>query len=293
MARPITFTLDLEDLRPNAAAEIRYPAVCRRVLDFLAERNVHGTFFVVGTVAEAQPDLIREIAAAGHEIGLHGWRHVPLTELEPGEFRRETAKALAFVEDLAGAPVAGFRAPIFSLVPETAWATDVLAELGFVYSSSLLAAHNPLFGWPGAPTEPFCWPSGLAEFPVPLVTLGRFHVPYLGGTYLRLIPMPLIELARWWSTGWHRERNRTIGRRGREGKVPWSYIHTYDLDTAEPYWRVPEAGRLSPLLWVNRRGALRKLDRLLGNGAAPPLRERVDEAHRGGVYHRPLAGVAT
>lgn len=287
MARPITFTLDLEDHQPDEHAEVRYPRVCREVLDFLDERNVRGTFFVVGTVARDEPDLVREIAARGHELALHGWRHVPLTELDPVSLRAEAAEGKARLEALGGAAVVGYRAPTFSLVPATSWATDVLAELGFTYSSSLMAARNPLFGWPGAPAEPFSWPSGLAEFPVPLLSIGPLHVPYLGGTYLRLLPLPVIEAARWWSSGWSRERNRTIGRLGRVCSVPWTYIHAYDLDPAEPYWRVPDAGRLSPLLWVNRRSALAKLDRLLGGGAAPPLCERVPAALRGGTYHPP------
>jgi polysaccharide deacetylase family protein (PEP-CTERM system associated) len=269
-AAPITFTLDLEDHRPDDAAELRYPSVTRTILGHLAERNIAGTFFVVGVVAQAAPELVREIAAAGHEVALHGWEHIPLVEHTPESMRTDVTRGKAFLEDLIGQAVVGYRAPTFSLVASTTWATDVLTEAGFTYSSSVLPTHNPLYGYPGAPGDPFMWPSGLAELPVPIAGAGRARVPYLGGTYLRLIPSAAIR--------------RAHDRGGR--RVPWTYMHPYDIDTAEKYWKVPDAGWLSPLLWVGRRGVLAKLDRLLAGdgGAGQPLRDRLDEAHRGGTF---------
>ncbi len=269
MVAPLTFTLDLEDHRPDDSHPLRYPTVMRQVLDLLESRNVTGTIFVVGEVAQAEPELVKEVAARGHEIGLHSWRHVPVTELDPERFRAETAKGKALLEDLTGLPVDGFRAPTFSLVPSSLWAVDVLAELGFTYSSSVLPAPNPLFGFAGAPRHPFVWPNGLVELPAPVAGLGPATVPYLGGTYFRIIPWVAIAAAR---------------RIYDSGPVPWTYIHPYDFDTEERYWPVPDAGRLAPLLWVNRKRMFAKVERLLARGAAPPLRERLDEARRGGVF---------
>lgn len=269
MSAPVTFSLDLEDHRPDDAAELRYPEVTRRVLDLLDERNVTGTFFVVGEVAEAQPALVREVAARGHEVGLHAYRHVPLTEVEPATFREETARGKAVLEDLAGAEVVGFRAPTYSLVPASRWAVDELASLGFAYSSSVLPAPNPLFGFPGAPEVPFRWPNGLAELPAPVAGVGPFRVPLLGGTYLRLLPWPVVEAA---------------CRVTDLGPVPWTYCHPYDFDPGERFWWVPDAGRLAPLLWVGRRRMEAKVRRVLRRGAGAPLRDRVHEADHGGVF---------
>jgi polysaccharide deacetylase family protein (PEP-CTERM system associated) len=216
----------------------------------------------VGEIAEAEPDLVREIAAAGHELALHGWRHVVLTEQTPAELADDVRRGKALLEDLAQHEVVGFRAPTFSLVATTVWATDVLLDAGYRYSSSVLPGPSPLYGFPGAPRDPFRWPNGLVELPVPTAGPGRLQVPYLGGTYLRVLPEPLIALV-------HRRGDRAL---------PWTYVHPYDVDTEEPYWVVPDAGWMSPALWIGRAGLVAKLDRL---GAAlgtfgPPLRDRLD-----------------
>jgi polysaccharide deacetylase family protein (PEP-CTERM system associated) len=261
VAAPVTFTLDLEDHRPSARAELRFPAVTRGLLERLAEWGVSGTVFVVGELAAEHPELVRAIADGGHELALHGWRHVPLTELRPEDLRTDVRRGRALLEDLGGAPVVGFRAPTFSLTAATAWAADVLAEEGFTYSSSVLPSANPLHGYPGAPRDPFVWPSGLVEIPVPVAGWGRWRVPYLGGTYLRVLPAPVVRAVH--------------GRSARS--LPWVYLHPYDTDPAERFWIVPDAGWLSPLLWVGRRRVLDRVEELVRRGPepGPPLRDRV------------------
>jgi len=192
MPGPVTFTLDVEDYTA-AGVEPRALATTRRILEFLGERNVRATFFVVGEFAEAHTEIVKEIASGGHEVGLHSYRHTPLTDADPETFRREIGDARAFMEDLAGQPVLGFRAPTFSLVASSAWAADVLAELGFTYSSSVLPARSPLYGYPGRPRTPHRWPSGLWELPCPVADLGPITNPYLGGIYFRVLPWTAVR----------------------------------------------------------------------------------------------------
>ena len=245
-AEPVTFTLDLEDHRPSDAHEVRYPQVTREVLDFLDARDVRGTFFVVGEIAAAQPDLVREVAARGHEIGLHGWRHRPTHRARR---RRNCAadvtRGKALLEDLTGRPVLGFRAPIFSLVPGSRWALDVLGEAGFTYSSSVLPARNPLFGDPSLPdhTVPVAQRSRRAAVP------GRPR-------RRRRAPVPRRRLP----PGAARVVEPAAARRvAGTGQVLWIYCHPYDFDPDEAFWVVPEAGRLgSRLLWYNRRRTFAK-----------------------------------
>jgi polysaccharide deacetylase family protein (PEP-CTERM system associated) len=255
----ITFTLDLEDHRPDERAELRYPEVTRQLVRRLGELGIRGTVFVVGEEAERHPDLVREVAAAGHEVGLHGWRHRPLTELTPAELRADIERGNALLEELSGAPVRGFRAPMFSLVPPSRWATDVLAESGVAYSSSVLPARSPLFGDPSVPTHPFRWPSGLLELPCPVARVGGTGLPFLGGVYLRVLPRPVVDV---------------LCRMTRGHDARWVYCHPYDFDPDEPYWVVPEAGKLgSRLLWRNRRRALARVERVLRGRVGPPLAE--------------------
>jgi peptidoglycan/xylan/chitin deacetylase (PgdA/CDA1 family) len=207
------------------------------------------------------PDLVRRAATDGHEIGLHAHRHVGIDKMG-GEaaFRRDTADAKAHLEDVVGAPVAGYRAPIMSLVPETAWAVDALGDIGFAYSSSVLPARNPLYGWPGLPQVPFRWVNGLVELPCPVVTIGPATVPFLGGTYVRVLP----DLVR-----------RTGIERSPADAALWTYCHPWEFDHGAPLSRMAEANWIVTLIGrINRRRMLSRVERALGAGA-PPLCEVV------------------
>lgn len=243
----IAFTLDLEDHRPDGSVAPRYGAVTDELLRDLDEWGVTGTVFVVGELAREDPDLVARVAARGHEIGLHGADHTPLPDVGPTTFRAVTAEAKDRLTQLVQAPVQGFRAPIFSLVPESAWAPEILSELGFKYSSSVLPARNPLFGWPQAPRTPFRWPSGLIEIPSPVFGVGPVLLPLLGGTYLRTAPGPIIA--------------RTSRRAPDHA---WVYAHPYDFDPEEPRWVVPEVGRVgSRVLWWGRRRMKSRVEHLV------------------------------
>lgn len=267
---PVTFSFDVEPHRPDPDDDTSYPVVTRRVYEWLAERGIRGTIFIVGTTAVANPELVTEARDAGHEVGLHSWDHTPLTELSRERFVDETRRGKDLLEDLLGEPIVGYRAPTFSLVKETVWVTDVLPELGFTYSSSVLPARSPLHGFPGLPREPFTWPSGLVELPCPIARFGPVAAPYMGGVYLRVLPWPLVRLT-WRLNG--------------GGPVPLTYCHPYDFDTEEPFWVVPGTGRLgSRLLWVGRRTMFDKLERLFADGAGPPLRELLHTADPVGAH---------
>jgi polysaccharide deacetylase family protein (PEP-CTERM system associated) len=262
MSAPVTFTLDVEDYT-EGSAEPRALASTRRILAFLADRDVRGTFFVVGQFGEANPEIVKEIAAGGQEVALHSYRHLPLTDADPDTFRREVGDARSLMQDLSGQPVLGYRAPTFSLVESTTWATDVLVELGFGYSSSVLPARSPLYGYPGRPRTPHRWPSGLLELPCPVTDVGPITNPYLGGIYFRVLPWTAVSYGL---------------AHAHPDEVLWAYSHPYDFDPGEPFQKRPDLGPWkSRLQWINRRRMFDRVDRLFAqHGAAPPLGERID-----------------
>ena len=258
---PVSVTMDLEDHRPSPTWEVRYPAHAREFLDFCEARGLTATIFVVGRVAERSPELVREIAERGHEIGVHNYEHWPLFSSTPAWLREHVGRTKAFVEDLIGAPVHGFRAPAGTLIPRSFWATEVLAELGFTYSASVLPFQTYGVGFPGCPRVPFRWPSGLIEAPCPGVGIGPVGMPFMGGTFLRVFPR---RLSRRWAD------------RVEQGAAPWTYLHPYDLDVMEPFWVVHDVALWgSVLLWINRGQMLSKLDAVLAGRAAAPLGERL------------------
>jgi polysaccharide deacetylase family protein (PEP-CTERM system associated) len=258
---PLTVTLDLEDSRNSPTQEPRFLDMSHRFLEFLEERGITATVFIVGEIAKSHPSLVRRVAEGGHEIGLHGLRHVPLGEVGPARLRSELQEGRQMLQDAAQVPVHGFRAPIFSLTPATEWAVEQIAGAGFAYSSSVLPAANPLHGWPGAPQRPCRWESGLIELPCPVAGAGRFSIPFLGGIYLRYVPLALA-----------RRFLRGLG----DSAVPWSYSHPYDIDEDEPFFVMPHAGWLTSRILHTRRGAtLVCLERLVAaaGGAGRPLAE--------------------
>ena len=193
MSKSITFTLDLEDHRPNEALPKRYPQITEKILDFLQAQNIKATVFTVGSLAEKDPGLVRQVWAAGHEIAHHSHNHITLDRQSPAVFREDTRRAKQVLEDVTGEAVIGYRAPVFSLTRQTLWAVDILKELGFDYSSSILPAANPLHGMVGAPQTPFRWRNGLLEIPAPVGCFGPVRIPYLGGFYCRYLPMFLVK----------------------------------------------------------------------------------------------------
>ena len=57
-----------------------------RILELLAERGVHATFFTLGWIAERYPQMVQRIVSGGHELASHGYAHDRATALEPGLF---------------------------------------------------------------------------------------------------------------------------------------------------------------------------------------------------------------
>ncbi|MFE8944281.1 polysaccharide deacetylase family protein [Streptomyces sp. NPDC007856] len=87
------------------------PVSTPHFLRLLAAREVHATFFLLGVQARRSPGLVREIAAAGHEIGIHGWLHRPLLLRGPRATYDDFARARDTVAAITGRQPTLFRPP--------------------------------------------------------------------------------------------------------------------------------------------------------------------------------------
>lgn len=210
---PACFSLDIEDWHhsqilpaserhPHASSVVRDGTL--RILDLLRRHRARATFFVLGEVVRAHPDLVRRMLDEGHELGCHGMRHEPLWGRDAARFTAELHEFREVVTAALGAfPVRGFRAPTFSLDRRTAWALDVLRAEGYAYDSSIFPARVRMYGVASAP--PGIWrpaahdflrhdpTAPLVEFPVAVAALGALRLPVAGGFYLRALPFALFE----------------------------------------------------------------------------------------------------
>jgi polysaccharide deacetylase family protein (PEP-CTERM system associated) len=164
-----------------------------RILEILTVKNAKATFFVVGNVAEKYPLLVKRIADAGHELGIHGFSHKQLFRLTEDEFRNDVKKAKTIVEDAASAEAAGYRAPAFSMLPQTKWSLRILAQEGIKYDSSVVPCKNARYGWKGF-SEDICRMDlgnglNIVEVPLSVLVIPITDKGFLtGGGYLRRFP---------------------------------------------------------------------------------------------------------
>ncbi len=224
----LVLTIDVEDwaqstLDTDLPISDRAQRNMEYLLDLLEERQRKTTCFVLGKFAEKFPETVRRIAANGHEVASHGYGHVDVFRLTPEQFREDVRRSKAQLEDITGQNVVGHRAPDFSIIADSLWALDILAEEGFVYDASINPAVAARFGIPNWPAQPVSLDlsSGrpLIELPVAtLKMLGRAW-PVAGGGYHRLLPWCLI---------------RHFISKGIDGQKSFvAYCHPYEFDPEE------------------------------------------------------------
>lgn len=203
--------------------ESRVEKNAEKILDLLAHFEAQATFFVLGWVAERHPALIRRLVEEGHEVASHGYAHELIMAQTPSTFREDVRKAKRILEDIAGAPVLGYRAPSFSITSDTQWALPILAEEGYVYDSSIFPIVHDRYGLPGA--KPWCHElttsSGpLMEVPPSTVRVLGLRLPVAGGGYFRLLPYPVLE--------------RLLRKVEAQGHPLVLYFHPWELDPEQP-----------------------------------------------------------
>ncbi len=272
---PNLLTFDVEDWEallyrrlygawPGARTDTRLARQMDVILNGLARHGVRATFFVLGMIAAKEPAIVRAIAGAGHEIASHGSDHEAVFRLSRNQFREDAGRSKSCLEDLTGRRVLGYRAPEFSFVRQSLWALEILAELGFAYSSSVFPIHHRRYGIGDFPRWPqvmrFQGSLKIYELPLATVRVWKMNLPVAGGGYFRLWPLSVLR----WAL-----------RRSERERVPFvCYFHPYEFDPEylriPPAPRVPPGGRLRARKWeiiqnAGRRALPQKLDALLSD----------------------------
>jgi polysaccharide deacetylase family protein (PEP-CTERM system associated) len=243
----VILSFDVEEhYRIEAAAHLfvgdDYRQQCSRRLDEstrwllhrLGEQGIQATFFIVGQIARHNPDLVRAISRAGHEVASHGWNHQRIGQLTPKAFRQDVRQSKDALEQVSGLAIAGYRAPTFSVTRQTAWALDVLVEEGFQYDSSIYPVRHDRYGVPDAPRLPFLVRGrrhSILELPPATLRILGVNVPMGGGGYFRLFPLFL--------TRWAIQQTLT----GTTTPVAMLYFHPWEFDLEQEHL---------PLGWLSR-----------------------------------------
>lgn len=236
----------------------------RLLLDVLDEAGVKATCFVLGWVAKREPDLVREIAARGHEVASHGFWHQLIYNQSREEFRADVRDARSLLQDLSGQDVAGYRAPSFSVVERTLWALEELVDAGYRYDASIFPIHHDRYGIPDAPRGIHVRTTSagpITEVPSSTVRVGK-NLPTAGGGYFRLLPY---AWTRW-----------GIRRLNAEGMPAIFYLHPWEVDPGQPVMPVSRVTRYRHYHNLDQCEA--RLRRMLADFEFGPLGDLVTSA---------------
>lgn len=248
------------DEKEDQVIEAVYP-----LLELLDKYDTKATFFVLGKLAEKYPELIKEIANNGHEIGSHSYSHKTLHELGMKNFEDEIEKTNGILKSITGISPLGFRAPTFSIDNTNKWALEILAKHGYKYDSSVFPVKTNLYGVPDAPVFSYCPSRGditvhdpngpIIEYPLSVINIGK-NIPIAGGFYLRLLPISFLKSA--------------ISRVNMKRSVV-IYMHPWEMYSHTQKVQLPFISHFITYYGVN--SAFNKLENLLKNFTFSPIRE--------------------
>ncbi|MBU7574130.1 MAG: DUF3473 domain-containing protein [Hydrogenophaga sp.] len=192
-----------------------------RILQLLAAKKTHATFFTLGWIAERYPDMVRRIVREGHELASHGYGHQRVSDLTEAEFFDDITRSKGLLEDLGGQAVWGYRAPSFSIGAKNLWALDTLQRAGYRYSSSIYPVKHDHYGMPDAPRFAYETPGGMMEVPPTTLRMFNRNLPSSGGGYFRLMPY---ALSRWML--------QQVNRQDEQSAI--FYFHPWEIDPGQP-----------------------------------------------------------
>ncbi|MEN8264855.1 MAG: polysaccharide deacetylase family protein [Nitrospirota bacterium] len=249
---------ELSDASEWHTYESRIIKSTAKVLNMLRDYNVKATFFVLGYIAAKEPGLIREIKDDGHEIASHGYFHRRIFELTKEEFEDDIVRSIDVISSITNKKVSGFRAPEWSIRPNTFWALESLRKNGILYDSSMVPLTR--MGDRGFPVNPSPIKTkygDILEFPLTTARLFWENIPFSGGLPLRMVPYFYIL--------------SKIKRMNREGKSGMVYIHPWEFDRQKQKIDLPLSRRF--MHYFNIRVTPKKVRGLLEHLPFAPVKE--------------------
>jgi peptidoglycan-N-acetylglucosamine deacetylase len=222
------------------------------LLNLLKQTNSTATFFVTNKILSNEPDIIKQIFNAGHEIAVHSSDHKPLWSKNSEIFEKEIHTMVNKIENLTSKKPIGHRAVNFSLNQKTVWSLEVLKNNNFKYDSSIFPFKFPSFlklifgknvyGNNSNFYEPykidFMW-----ELPISVWHKFKFKLPLTGGIYIRMIPWLIFKTLLNWKL---------------KKEMACIHFHPFDFATKIPNIKMPIFKKF--LKYYNTKNTWKKLE---------------------------------
>ncbi len=207
--------------------ESRLESNIEDLLDLLAERDARATFFVLGWTAERQPELVRSIVDAGHEVASRGYWPRGVHGMVKEEFLEDLQRTKEALESAGSNPIVGYRAGAW-VGPADLWILDALAEQGYIYDSSINPVMRKFRSDPRryevhrhrhGKGDATIW-----EYPISTIGLLGWRIAISGGNWIRQLPHSLLRHA---TEHWDRSKDTPLV----------FYLMPWELDRDQPHVR--------------------------------------------------------
>lgn len=224
------------------------------ILSFLKEYKTRATFFIVGSVAERYPDLIKSIAEGGHEIASHGYLHRLVYRISIEEFHKDVEKSIDILTKITGKTILGYRAPTWSITSRIPRVIAVLESLGLKYDSSIYP-----IGIDRVPFRryPYRIKNNFIEVPPSTFKFFNVNFPFAGGIFLRFFPHKFIK-------------NKILAL-NKQCSAALVYFHSWEFDNFPPCHNICSLNSL--IQYGNYKSAKNKFRMLLRDFKFFPIKE--------------------
>ncbi len=227
------------------------------ILLLLEKYNTKATFFVLGSVAEKYPRLVKRIEQKSHEIASHGYLHRSVNKMSKQEFVADVKHSLAILRSLADAEILGYRAPNWSIDKNTYWALEELRSFGLRYDSSMYPIRIDILKVRNKERFPYKIADDFIEFPPSRFRFLGCDLPFSGGFFLRIFSLNFIS--------------RKIMEINQKGLPAMVSLHSWEFAKSVPIVKI---GRWKyKFQCINTNSLVHKLETLLKNFKFSAIRE--------------------